>query len=244
MKKILCLFSALTLVLTSCSNEDSASDSAPVTLLKKTVDTYSDGSTLTTNFNYNGNKFVSAINDSGEGNVYWTYTGDLITKMEFKLDDGTLVQKNTFVYDSNNKLVSFVRIEVADKLGFKETYVYNTDGSISVNAYSGDDKTQTTVNGTGTVTFHGGEVSKIVSTYGVTHTYLYDAKNNPFKNVLGCNKIAFVDGEAEGVLHNVISETNGDVLNFSSVFTYNAEGFPLTCIEASLSEVISTEFFY
>lgn len=49
MKKLFLFFGIATLALTSCSSDDSTSDPS-VTLIKKEIDYYSDGSSTTYNF--------------------------------------------------------------------------------------------------------------------------------------------------------------------------------------------------
>lgn len=241
MKRLLCLFSALLLVLSSCSNDDSSRNENQV-LLKKIISTDENGLKSTTIYNYNGNKIVSYIFDSQES-MYFTYTGDLITKLEFKLSDGTIEQINSFEYDSNGKLVTFKRIEPMDDLGNKEVYNYNADGSISVVQYIGDSKTQTQENATGTITFLNGEVNEIISDNFSNSKYTYDTKHNPMKNVLGMDKISFTDGEASGILHNIISKIEGSN-TFTSKITYNADGYPEKSFDNFEDNGTTTEYFY
>lgn len=242
MKKLLCLFSALLLVFSSCSNDDNSSTNENQILLKKTTTTDADGLTSTTIHNYNGNKIVSSIFESKESMNY-TYTGDLITKLEFKLSDGTVEQVNSFEYDSNGKLATFKRIDPIYDLGNKEVYTYNADGSISVVEYIGDSKTQTQENATSTITFLNGEVSAIVSTNSSDFKYTYDAKHNPTKNVLGMDKISFTDGEASGILHNIISRTEDSITSTSEI-TYNAYGYPEKSFDNFEDKGTTTEYFY
>ncbi|KAF2510182.1 hypothetical protein EYY60_11775 [Flavobacterium zhairuonense] len=240
MKKILCLFGALTLLLTSCSSDDSGSS---VVLLKKEITTDSDGDKVTTDYKYDGNKIISATVQGTTTGIYFTYTGDLITKMEFKYE-GVVEQVNKYEYDSNGKLISFIRVEPLEENGSKEVYTYNSDGSISITAYSGTDLAQTTADGTGKITFVNGEIDKIALTYGPTRSYTYDDKNNPYKNVLGYDKISFTDGEAEGILHNIVSVKNGTKVTESYVFTYNGDGYPVKSVDTDGSGVATTEYFY
>lgn len=242
MKKFLCLFSALTLVLTSCSNDDTPNDNQ--FLLKKMVETYEDGSTITLNYTYEGNKLVSATDGAGEGTVYWTYNQDLITKMEIKLSDGAILQQNAYSYDSNKRLSIFLRIDPVEKTGFREVYTYNGDNTISVKSYTGDDKTQIDLDGTAVITLVDGEVAKIVSTYGVDFAYTYDTKNNPEKSVQGLDKISFADGEASGILHNIITQKKDDDPAKTAEITYNADNFPIKSIDNFEGEVVTTEYFY
>lgn len=240
MKKILCLFGALSLLLTSCSSDDSSSSTV---LLKKEISTDSDGDKVTTDYKYDGNKIVSATVQGSTTGIYFTYTGDLITKMEFKYE-GVVEQVNKYEYDSNNKLINFIRVEPLEKMGSKEVYAYNSDGSISITAYSGTDLAQTTADGTGKITFVNGEINKIALTYGPTRTYTYDDKNNPFKNVLGYDKISFVDGEASGILHNILSVKIGTEVTEVYVLTYNGDNYPVKSVESEDGEVATSEYFY
>jgi hypothetical protein len=241
MKKFLLLFGALTLSLTSCSRDDS-SDSSSV-LLKKEIATDSDGDKVTTNYKYDGNKLVDITVQGFTGGLYFTYTGDLITKIEFKYD-GVVEQINTYAYDSNNRLVSFVRAEPQDELGFKEVYTYNTDGTVSVKTYRGDHLSQTTANGTGKIIFTAGEVTEITATDSPTRSYTYDDKNNPMKNVLGYDKISFADGEASGILHNIVSSKYNNEVMAAYVLTYNADNYPVKSVESEDGEVATIEYFY
>lgn len=245
MKKILCLFGALSLLFTSCSNDDSPSGSDLV-LVKKIITTGSGGS-ITTEFKYDGNKIVSVTDNSGEINMHYTYTGDVITKIEFKLPDGSVEQTNTFTYGTDGKLATFLRVEHDDDdklIGYKEVYTYNVDGTISVKSYSGDDKTQTTASGTSTIKFVDGEVSEIIGTNSPNHKYVYDDKNNAAKNVLGLNKIAFVDGEGTDVFHNVLSDTSdGDVWSTYS-YTYNSAGYPEKSNDNTEGFEFTSQYFY
>lgn len=252
-RKLLCLFTAL-IVLNSCSSdykEDETPANESVILLKKTIDKDSDGSVLTTTYTYNGNKIVSQVNNLKEG-IYYTYTGDLITKMDFKLADGTIEQVNTYEYDAAGKLITFKRIDPIEDLGNKEVYSYNADGSISVVEYIGDSKTQTQKNATSKITVSNGEVIEIVPTNSPNHKYTHDTKNNPYKNVLGMGKIAFVDGEADGILHNILTDKSGNEIwsNYLNTYTYtyNSDNYLVTSTDTETSddgtEKSSTEYFY
>lgn len=242
MKKFLLLFCAMSLALTSCSSDDDSSDSV---LLKKVVLTGSDGKT-TVNYTYDGNKLVSVVDDFKVINLHYTYTGDVITKIDFKLPDGSIEQTNTFSYGTDGKLATFVRVEFDedDFKGYKEVYTYNANGTISVKAYNGDDKTQTNATGTSTITFVNGDVSEITSTNSPNHKYTYDSKNNAAKNVLGLDKIAFVDGEGTDVFHNELSDTvDGEIWSTYS-YTYNSDGYPEKSTDNEDGEGFTSEYFY
>jgi hypothetical protein len=250
MKKLLFLLSVSILFFSSCipNPEENPDPIVPVAtlFLKKTIDTYDGGETVTTNYTYSGNKLVSIVSDTpDEPNLYVTYTGNLITKGEYKFADGTIDQINTFEYDDTNRLVTYKRVDPEMDLGNKETYVYNLDGTISVTYFIGDATTQTEAAGTGTVTFEDGEISEISSPED-TFTYVYDNKSNPLKNVLGWNKIAFVDGEGNGVAHNITSfvHTNaGMPMTFTYEYTY-ASGYPIESVANDEDGTYTTEYFY
>lgn len=242
MKKLLLLFGALALTLASCSSDDNSSDSV---LLKKVILTGEGGKT-TVNYTYDGNKIVSIVDDTKEINMHYTYTGDLITKLEFRLPDGSVEQTNTYTYGTDGKLATFLRVELDDDQlrGHKEVYTYNADGTISVKLYSGDDKTQTLESDTSIIKFVNGEVSEITSTNSPDHKYTYDSKNNATKNVLGLDKIAFVDGEGVGVFHNELSDISEGETWSTYTYTYNADGYPQTSVDDTEGLHYTSEYFY
>jgi len=244
MKKIL-LFCAIALALNSCSSDDSSdsgSSNGDGVLLKKTIATDAEGTKVTSNYTYDGNKIVSVIDNSGDSNEYYTYTGDLITKLEYKLPNGTVEQINTYSYDSNGRLATFVRIHPDTDWGNKELYTYNADGTITAKHYTGDSKTQTFLNSTGTIKFANGEVIEITDDFQDDHAYTYDTKNNPLKNVIGWNKINFTDGETNDVLHNMLTDKVGTEVWYSYSYTYNADGYPTKSVESVEEETV--ELFY
>lgn len=127
MKKLLYLFSALALTLTSCSSEDdSNNNSSDVTLIKKIILTSDDEEddsywNNTIIFTYNGTKLVESREDDNYKTVY-TYTGDLITKIEYF--DGTVLDEyDLFSYNSSGKLIEYRSI--GNDFEEKFTYTYN-----------------------------------------------------------------------------------------------------------------------
>ena len=245
MKKILCFFGALVFALTSCSSDDSSSNSDSGTvLLKKTVKTDPDGEKITTIYKYDGNKIVS-ITDGEEFNRYFTYDGDLITKIEYKYPNGEVEQINTYEY-KDGKLTTFLRVDPEINWGSKEVYTYNANGTVTAVSYSGDSKSQTLKGDTATIKFVNGEVSEIIDDKGWGHKYTYDSKNNPLKNIVGFDKLAFEDGEAEGVNHNMLTDKDisEDDLWINSTYTYNENGYPVKEVDEGSDVPGVTEFFY
>jgi len=244
MKKLLYLFSAIALTLTSCSDEDDSNNSS-VVLLKKAIDTYEDNSTYTTEYVYSGTKLVSSTDSDGEYQLF-TYTGSLITKIEYFLSDNTLDQIDTFTYDSSDRLIQMVRVFPTDPdWGNKETYTYNSNGTVTANYYSGDYDSQTNLDDTATITISNNSVTQIAYTSGRTITYTYDSKKNPMINVLGLDKLIFTDGEGASATNNVLTVVDSEGwLSSTGTLQYNSQDYPTSGTTTEDGEDIETTFFY
>ena len=228
MKKLLYLFSASLLVLSSCSSDD---DTTATVLLKK-ASYVSTGESFTTDFTYSGNKLVSWVDSFGDKKTF-TYTGDLITKIVDTDDKGNVDYTTEFTY-TNGKLTSEISLETGDDYKYKTKYVHNTDGTISFEEFrvavaTGKEEEYGDI---GKYTFKNGNLVKIEKSYYGTNsseTYEYDAKNNPFKNVVGFN--LFVNDEEGAYVNNIVKRTYSNS-NSTGTYTntyeykYNAEGFP------------------
>lgn len=256
MKKLVCLFAFSTLVLNSCSTGSSSSTTADTdVLVTKTVETYAnDGSVVTTNYTYSGKKIVSTVDSDGNYENY-TYTGNLLTKVDSYDSGDILQQRETLSYDSSDRLNTYIALDYINTTGHKETYVYNSDGTISTAASSGNLTTQTNSVSTGVVHFTNGEVTSFdnIETLGgttSTTTYTYDTKNHPFKNITGYDKISFIDSDAAGITHNVLTQsyTSGSQTYVTTTtYTYNALNFPMTGSEiegTDATTVIATTYTY
>jgi len=244
MKKFLCLFSALTLLLTSCSSDDS--NNSENSVLPKTISyTYSEfpaDNELAT-LVYNGNKLVSASYSATDKEVY-TYTGDLITKVEDFAAEGNISSKNEFTYE-NGKL----KVDLLTEIGTvtyisKNVYTYNSDGTIAFVTYSVDPATKVEKKSSeGVLTYLNGNLIKKTEIYtggSYTKTYEYDTKNNPFKNILGYNLL--IDFDAVSINNEIKSTTvynNGvDITTnvFNSVYEYNEKGYPVKRTQSDSSD--------
>ena len=226
MIKLLYLFSASLLVLSSCSSDD---DTTATVLLKK-ASYVSTGESFTTDFTYSGNKLVSWVDSFGDKKTF-TYTGDLITKIVDTDDKGNVDYTTEFTY-TNGKLTSEISLETGDDYKYKTKYVHNTDGTISFEEFrvavaTGKEEKYGDI---GKYTFKNGNlVKKEKSYYGTnsSETYEYDAKNNPFKNVVGFN--LFVNDEEGAYVNNIVKRTysnSTDTYTNTYEYKYNAEGFP------------------
>lgn len=228
MKKLLYLFSASLLVLTSCSkDDDNSSTNATTTVLPtKVLYTETNGSVYTSVLTYNGNKIVSVV-DEGVKTTY-TYTGDLITKEQETGTSSSNFSSTTDYSYENNKLKTAVTTETSGTQTYKSKYVYthNSDGTVNYNEYNINVSTGAeTLSSSGKYTFSNGNLVK--KEEGTTvRIYEYDTKNNPVKNILGFDKLL----NEEFSLNNIVKETstyNGGNPNVTTYqYDYNTNGYP------------------
>jgi hypothetical protein len=233
MKKIALLVSAFALLVTSCTSSDDSPPNETGDMLPRTITDVSplDG-TLTSQYVYNGNKIVSSTDSDGVVEQY-TYTGDRITRIKYYT--GTfLEQQDNYTYDGQGRITSYQRIDPDDSLGNLETFTYNSNGTVSTSKFIGDDVTQDIPSGTGIIYFTNGEATKIELFDGPdllsTYNFTYDTKNSPFKNITGFNALSYVEDDAGGMIHNVLT-ADYDGTDYTYDMTYNANNYPTTVIE-------------
>ncbi|RKR09189.1 hypothetical protein C8C83_0806 [Flavobacterium sp. 90] len=242
MKNLLLLFSAFTLVLTSCSNDDNNS-SEDTSILPKTI-TYSypspDLGTNTKNtITYDGNKIVSSI--SVRSKALFTYTGNFITKQQlFDIDSKGLETKDMeaeYTYE-NGKLKTRITREYFTPQYPNGTYIGKTiythvsNNLISYIDYEVDADTQIEKKiSEGTFTYKEGNLIEDKNVRGVstsTRTYEYDTKNNPLKNILGLDLLL---KETEISRNNIskikrVDSDSPDTSVYLSNYIYNDKDFP------------------
>lgn len=270
MKKLFYLFSATLLAFASCTNDYDATclrkddgnpikndtisppktDSIPVVivepiLLKKLVHTYSGGQISVLDVLYNDTKIVS--DKDGSNVTSYTYTGDVITKIE-KLDNsGNVYFTKEYVY-ANGKVDYIFSNEFGSY--FKTKYLYNPDGSIFYSKLKSDslrnDGEDTGI--TGRYTFSEGNLIQSQNYSGSTETvttYEYDTKNNPRLNILGFNLL--IDAYDLSAFNNVIKRTikmNNPEATVTTIYNYeyDANGYPVKTNETKqIGDVITTE---
>lgn len=177
--------------------------------VKKITDTDADGNVLSIEYFYNGNKIVYSIDSEGlRMNIF--YDGDLIAREEW-FQGTTMVEKIFYTYD-NSKLVTYQVLNLVDNIGQKITYDHNANGTISFTEFSGDLTTQDEIESTGTISntkLVRNMINPITLEQQVfTSTFTFDAKNNPFKNIVGYDKIYFADSEESlNYLNNITTNT-------------------------------------
>ncbi|MCC9073308.1 hypothetical protein LNQ49_17155 [Flavobacterium sp. F-65] len=243
MKKILCLFSALTLVLTSCSNdkddnsvgsvEDSVGDvSVVLPKILKYTDIEDSSENATYISTYDGNKILSTKDEAGRTD--YTYDGNFIVK-EINYDTESIPGKDVIsdvtVYSYvNGKLVesSFTEAYSTDfpngKYKRRTVFTHNTDGTVKREVYKTDYATgiEEKSNYFEVLTYANGNLVKSVETNSemnsvFTATYEYDDKNNPLKNILGFS-LLIDHSEGEGSMSSV-----NNTVKYTASYSVNAE---------------------
>lgn len=233
MKKLALLLSVFALTFTSCSSggDDSSETTDPNAVLPKKVVSEDVDGEFTDNFFYNGTKLTKIESTDGQKSVF-TYTGDLITKVE-TFYDGELDLTELYSYDSSGRLISYTT-NYSDFFSNQETYVHNANGTISFTRTEDGE-----VYSTGVFTMVGNDILNVVSNYDfgfgpvtTTNSYTYDTKFTPFKNITGYKWYAFAGSEnvGSGFDHNVLTFTDSETSsnNVSSTYTYNALNFPVS----------------
>ena len=210
--------------------------------VKKIIDTDTDGTVSSIEYFYNGNKIVYAIDSEGlRMNIF--YDGDLIAREEW-LQGTTMVEKIFYTYD-NSKLETYQVLNLVDNIGQKITYDHNANGTISFTEFSGDLTTQDEIESTGTIS-NTKLVRNVTDPIALeqqvfTSTFTFDSKNNPFKNIVGYDKIYFADSEESlNYLNNITTNTEqidaepatlyetiiytygtGNLANYPTIIVYN-----------------------
>ena len=234
MKKILCLFSALALLVSSCSSDENSSSEEKVLLPKTEKYTY--GSNGTENdlvtYAYDGKKITSLTYGGGQKTVF-TYTGDLITKAVYTETYGgaTHTSTTTFTYE-NNKLKSSLKVNSGNSSNVKKTYVYNANGTISTVTTLINTTTQEEIQDSSSVLTLDANGNIIKAEFNdLTNIVEYDTKNSPFKNIVGYTLLLdseIFDKEANSP-NNItkIIEKTGEVVEGTYIYTntYNEDNY-------------------
>ena len=226
------LFFLSFIILASCSS-DSEADTSSGLLIKKIV-SVSEGSSMETNFTYNGTKLNTII--VGGIRIEHFYTGDNITKI--KRYNGVSLELET-IYEYNNQgrvsseLTTFYLNDFLDKV----VYTYNDNQTITFQEYFGSSNPPTNLGNTGTIEkTSNGEISQIAtynqSVFSGRQTNTYDAKNSIFKNITGYDKLP----RQFAKFHNQLttnSYNSANELESNSTFEYNysSSNFPANCTQ-------------
>lgn len=244
MKKIL-FFSALALILASCSNDENSSSSEDTSVLPKTISYIYPNIYLGTNSKstlaFNGNKIISSI--TPDSKTIFTYSGDLITKQEaFDIDQQGKETKDdevVYTYESGKLKTRIfkenITTEYPDGQYIEKTvYTYSSNDLISYINYSVNKDTKVeTKSSEGNLAYKDGNLVKEeqkVNSVTTTRVYEYDTKNNPLKNILGfnllLNEISYI-GKNNIVKTTRTSSENSNTAVYVTSYTYNVSGYPL-----------------
>lgn len=249
MKKILILI-ALTTFIISCSSDDSTpvNPEEKIVLLKKVILTNESGDTATYNYTYDGDKIVSMDGIDGSKIIY-TYTGNLITHIKSTYSSSNSTLETTLEYNSNNQKISEIKLISAPgfKQGERKTYIYNQDGTVTFESYSGDLESQTIFVGTGKITFN--ESENTITQEGLSREPskdVYDTKNYPMKNIRGYNEYIKPHFDEN---HNALTiDVTSANPAFIYTYTYNSDNYPITSIEKIYTvdhyRTLKKQFFY
>lgn len=235
MKRFVLFLIATALFTVSCSSDSDSnsgnnhgSQPSGEVLVKKVSITYEDEDedetyTEVTEYVYNGSKLTKIVYPYNYEDRF-TYTGDLITKMEY-FEGNTSYGHTDFTYDSAGRLTKVAFNE--DSYNRTKSFVYNNDGTVTCTT-----QTNSLIQ-TSTFHYENGEVVKIVHNGGLAENISYDGKNSPFRNITGFNKIAFAIQEYDlifGSTQNVLQysdATTNDIIS-SNTMTYNSQNYPTT----------------
>lgn len=248
MKKIIIL-SSLALIGLSCSSNDNDDTTevveTPVLLTKMIVD----GNAVS--IKYDGNKIVEVATPVDNGKTVFTYTGNLITKVTDYDDKGLVTGTADYTYDKD-KLIH-VR-DASTTMGSNTPNIYTltfsypnstTINCTEIRNYTFAGNPQVAKSEI-TYTVNNGEVISAKEIYyhnntlegNIVATYTYDDKNNPYKNILGFDKLGLYNPlEPNGNLsmkRNLTTATgtntpvNSSASGNRSVFTnsYSDKGYP------------------
>ena len=250
MKKCIYLLSVVILIFTSCTSDSDNSDDS-FALIKKMV-TVSNGSTRTTVFTYDGAKLKTILVDNFR--LEHTYSGDHIVNI--KRYAGELLEGETFYeYDNLGRVSTELFVYYVGDFSQKNIYSYNTNNTISFEMLSGDQFSQSPNGKSGLVTQGtNGEILKVeVFNQGVlvnSDVYTYDAKNNPFKNIIGYAKLPVNTDKIFNMLTSANLNTNQeDDSNSIFEYTYNSSNFPAKRNQSFyknqvLLSSVNTTYFY
>ncbi|MFH7015070.1 hypothetical protein [Flavobacterium sp. FlaQc-47] len=261
MKKLIYLFSATLLVLTSCTDDYAIINQnggtvvpetpivpdtpvvpdVPVVVesnfVKKIIHTYKDGTTSTIDLVYDGNKIVSET-DQGGYKTNYIYTGDLITRIEKQDANGQVYLFKEYNYEAG-KLKYILRNEFGNY--YKTELLYNSNNSIWFSEFTSDSNGTAleSTGRTGTYILKEGNLIKNEQYLGSSQdvsTFEYDSKKSPKSNVLGYNLL--VDNDFDQSVNNPITcinigglSNNLQTMTWTYNYEYNENGYATVRIE-------------
>lgn len=241
MKKIFCFFAFLALFLSSCSSDDSSSNTASGPLVKTMIIDNANPADDDYNllFTYSGDKLLN-VKDSGVLIEQYIYTGDKLTKINHP-EDNTYID----IEYTGDQVSKFTEYD-PDFDSATKTLVTYSGSTFTRTVYDGDMTTQTTLILTEVCTLQNGNIAQYTRTsFGTTNTetVTYDTKNNPFKNISNYAIFQVLNLDIDGNLNNeTASSTFG--INYTVSLIYNADDYPVTEVTRNVSNAIQESVSY
>lgn len=197
-------------------------------------------------FSYNDKKitkitYTTFDGATRKGYFKFTYTGDLITKIQEFTAENVNLFTSTFTY-TNDQLTSVVKEEIGKNKAERINFTYNATSSVTAERRIGTSNQQNQIVENEVLYFTNNKLVKKVENGIVTSStmYEYDRANNPLQNVIGMDKInaylntsfgMFSSSGLEGIQNNRIKQTVYSAkgsLDYVLVFntTYTDVNFP------------------
>ncbi|MFV5686600.1 hypothetical protein ACM55I_14270 [Flavobacterium sp. GB2R13] len=130
MKKLALGLITFMMIVSSCSKEDALNQDT--ILLKKYTSTMANGQIFTNTITYNENKIVDLTQQETGNKWVYTYTGNLITKVNVYNDIGTLTWTINYFYNNDNLVTIETVGSLAPTIIGRATYTHNSDSTINV----------------------------------------------------------------------------------------------------------------
>ncbi|WP_264552087.1 hypothetical protein [Flavobacterium sp. N2038] len=239
MKKLLLLFTVLSLIVSSCSSDENPPlEPKDSTLPKTIISIYPGFSSDTALVSYDDMKIKSIAYKKYK--VYYYYEENLINrKAYYNIVEGKEVKVNeeTYAY-TKGKLASIKYLDIftstyPKKINIRSVYTYLADTLIKEQRFSTDylTKIETEEDYFSLLTVKNGNRIKevVVNTktnipsYGLR--YVYDNMNSPFKNIIG---MSLLINDEKSSLNNRLSRSSADSGTYFDIkkYEYDPNGYP------------------
>ncbi|MBF4473446.1 hypothetical protein [Flavobacterium sp. HJJ] len=230
------------MLISSCSSDDSSSDSSTNMVLPKTVTiTYPNPEFSSHNrrtvMTYDGNKILTSVDEYSK--TVFTYDGNFIVKqVKFDIDyKGNEVKdaEVSYTYENGKLKTRTLREEFSTEypngqLIYKTVYTHVSDNEVTYMFYSVDSKTNVEIKDhQGVLIYKDGNLVKEEELtfniiYRDTRVYEYDDKNAPFKNILGYNLL--LNGVSIGNNNITSGSSLSNLFVYIGNYIYGDNGYP------------------
>lgn len=224
--------------MSSCSSDDSSTEGSDALLPTKIVQTSvvdGESGTLDYTFTYDGNK-LKQVSLSDASKYVYTYTGDLITKVE-EFKSSELQSTDVYAYEGGKLVSKLTTYAFGTTPPQKLTFVYNANGTVNANQSEIINKQEIKYDTTTLYTFANGNIISTEYIDGEKEkiTSTFDDKKSPFTNITGAKLLLDLDENfdfysANNTVKNVTVQTDyeGEVVLTATVTTtnkYNSNNF-------------------